>query len=150
MGFEQLADLKKQLASENTPEKQVAKQSTKAKKLSPVDPVVLVIGKLQKLFPKTFPKNPAPKVPLKIGILEDLQARSEEIRISHDDLKLAIKTWCKSSRYWQSCKEGASRINLDGNFDGVVESKGAAQAKAMERKQIKQKHTSNSEKTTFG
>lgn len=132
MGLEKLAELKKQLAAEAKP--QLPAKQTKPKNSAPVDPVVLIIGKLQKLYPKAFPKNPTPKVPLKIGILEDLQARSEEIGISTEDLQLAIKTWCKSSRYWQACKEGADRLDLDGNPDGVVEVTGAAHAKGMVKK----------------
>lgn len=137
MGLEQLAELKKQLAEEKK-SKQPTKQA-KTKNTNPVDPVVLIIGKLQRLYPKAFPKNPAPKVPLKIGILDDLQLRSEEIGISKEDLQLAIKTWCKSSRYWQACKEGADRIGLDGKPAGVVEATGAAHAKGMVRKQAKAK-----------
>lgn len=135
MGLEQLAELKKQLIEEKKSQ-QHAKQKI-SKNTNPVDPVVLIIGKLQKLYPKAFPKNPAPKVPLKIGILEDLQLRSDEIGISKEDLQLAIKTWCKSSRYWQACKEGADRLDLDGNTAGVVEATGAAHAKGMIRKKIK-------------
>lgn len=129
MGFEKLADLKKQLSVEVK-----AAKSTKPQKATSVDPVVLIIGKLQKLFPKTFPKNPNPKFPLKVGILDDLYARSDEIGISNEDIQLAIKTWCKSSRYWDATKEGAARIDLDGNPAGVVDAKGAAQARAMARK----------------
>jgi ProP effector len=140
MGLEQLAELKKQLAEEKK-SKQPANQA-KTKNTNPVDPVVLTIGKLQRLYPKAFPKNPAPKVPLKIGILEDLQLRSDEIGISKEDLQLAIKTWCKSSRYWQACKEGADRLDLDGNTAGVVEATGAAHAKGMIRKKIKTQETS--------
>ncbi|MFQ6403240.1 ProQ/FinO family protein [Methylophilus sp. 'Pure River'] len=129
MGLEKLADLKKQLSAEAKSAK-----PTRSQKTASVDPVVLIIGKLQKLFPKTFPKNPNPKVPLKVGILDDLYARSEEIGISKEDIQLAIKTWCKSSRYWNASKEGAVRVDLDGNPAGVVEAKGAAQARAMARK----------------
>lgn len=141
MGLEQLAELKKQLAEEKK-SKQTANKS-KNKNSNPVDPVVLIIGKLQRLYPKAFPKNPTPKVPLKIGILEDLQARSEEIGISKEDLQLAIKTWCKSSRYWQACKEGANRLDLEGNPDGVVEAADAAHAKGMVRKQARSKKISS-------
>ncbi len=139
MGLEQLAELKKQLAEEKK-SKQPANQ-VKTKNTNPVDPVVLIIGKLQRLYPKAFPKNPTPKVPLKIGILQDLQMRSEEIGISKEDLQLAIKTWCKSSRYWQACKEGADRLDLDGHPVGVVEASGAAHAKDMVRKQAKTKQS---------
>lgn len=137
MGLEQLAELKKQLAEEKK-SKQPANQA-KTKSTNPVDPVVLIIGKLQRLYPKAFPKNPKPKVPLKIGILEDLQQRSEEIGISKEDLQLALKTWCKSSRYWQASKEGADRLDLDGNPAGVIEATGAAHAKGMVRKHAKDK-----------
>lgn len=139
MGLEQLAELKKQLAEEKKSKQQSNK--TKIKNTNPVDPVVLIIGKLQSLYPKAFPKNPSPKVPLKIGILEDLQLRSKEIGISKEDLQLAIKTWCKSSRYWQACKEGADRLDLDGNPAGIVEATGAAHARGMVRKQAKPKQT---------
>lgn len=139
MGLEKLAELKKQLALE-AKSQQPAKQA-KPKSATSVDPVVLIIGKLQKLYPKAFPKNPAPKVPLKIGILEDLQARSNEIGISVEDLQLAIKMWCKTSRYWQACKQGANRLDLDGNPIGIVEATGAAHAREMVRKKNKAKKT---------
>ncbi|MCY0855066.1 ProQ/FINO family protein [Cupriavidus sp. D39] len=35
--------------------------------------------KLQQRFPKTFPKNPAPKVSLKIGLFEDLILHAREL-----------------------------------------------------------------------
>ena len=66
MGFEQLAPLKDQLAEQakaDEAEKQKKKKDTPAKKNpAPVDPVVHIIGQLQKQFPKAFPKNPAPKL----------------------------------------------------------------------------------------
>lgn len=139
MGLEQLAELKKQLTEEKKSKQPV--NQAKTKNTNPVDPVVLIIGKLQKLYPKAFPKNPAPKVPLKIGILEDLQLRSDEIGISKEDLQLAIKTWCKSSRYWQACKEGADRLDLEGNTAGAIGATGAAHAKGMVRKQAKAKQS---------
>ncbi|KAG1451339.1 hypothetical protein G6F57_016190 [Rhizopus arrhizus] len=42
---------------------------------TPVDPVVVAISRLQRQFPKAFPKNPAPKLPLKLGVLADLRSR---------------------------------------------------------------------------
>src|ERR1700730_1182273 len=120
MGFEQLAELKKQLTKEAAqqagaaqrrpkdtggskakpaanarpaanakpaanarPEanaKPAANAKTAAKaRLAAVDPVVLVIGKLQKRFPAAFPKSPAPKIPLKVGILEDVLAHADQL-----------------------------------------------------------------------
>jgi ProP effector len=143
MGFEQLAELKKQLAEQV--EKTKPQRTVKAKKPKhePVDKVVFIIGRLQKLFPLAFPKSPSPKVPLKVGILEDLQARSEEISISKDDLQLAVKTWCKSPRYWSVTKEGAVRIDLEGHPAGIVEANGAAQARMMASKHFKAKQTTS-------
>lgn len=143
MGFEQLAELKKQLAEESKQAKPQKAEKLKQPKSEPVDKVVLIIGRLQKLFPLAFPKNPSPKVPLKVGILDDLQARSEEIDISKDDLQLAVKTWCKSPRYWSVTKEGAVRNDLEGNPAGTVEANGAAQARMMASKHFKAKQTAS-------
>src|ERR1700712_1442384 len=64
----------------------------------PVDPVVVHIGRLQKRFPEAFPKNPAPKVPLKIGIFEDLIPFIAELKLTQPELRDAIKVWCRGSR----------------------------------------------------
>lgn len=71
MGFEQLAALKDQLAKqaeESRLAKQVKAASAPATNQStPVDPVVLSIARLQKRFPKAFPRNPAPKSAIEGG-----------------------------------------------------------------------------------
>lgn len=110
----------------------------KQQKESKVDPIVLVIGRLQKLFPVAFPKKPAPKVPLKVGILDDLIARSVEIRITEEDLKKAIQAWCKSQRYWSVIIEGAIRVDLYGNPAGSVDTSGALQARSLLKKHQKE------------
>src|SRR5690606_3236185 len=106
MGFEQLAALRDQLAAEAAKNKRPANQSSsgKDKALRPsqadkpakakpqgknrqaptprrepqpqVEPVVLNISRLQRQYPKAFPKRPEPKVPLKLGIHNDLYAQS--------------------------------------------------------------------------
>ncbi len=134
MGFEKLATLKQQFADEaKAAQRQNTAKAAKttAPKTPAVDPVVLIIGKLQKLFPKTFPKNPAPKVPLKVGILKDLVAQSETIKIAEEDIKLALKTWCRGARYWAVTVEGAERIDLDGQSAGSVSATEANQAKML-------------------
>jgi ProP effector len=142
MGLEKLAELKKHLAKNSTDfQSNTAVNGKKTKKNAPVDPVVLIIGRLQKAFPVAFPKSPSPKVPLKVGILDDLNSRSEELGISPENLQLALKTWCKSPRYWSAVKPGATRYDLDGNSAGTVESNGAAQAQAMAKKHTKAKQT---------
>src|SRR5471030_3344822 len=98
----------------------------------PVDPVVLTIGKLQKRFPKAFPKNPSPKVPLKIGIFEDLLAHATELALSETELRAAIKIWCRGSRYWTSMVEGAIRVDLAGEEGGRVSPEDGVRATKLE------------------
>jgi ProP effector len=172
MGFEQLAELKEQLAKEQQakraqakpkPAKPVAKPPRAPRpeprsvdaprpagarpdaprhaaaraapvvvKSKPVDPVVLTIGKLQKRFPKAFPKNPSPKVPLKIGIFEDLLAQATELALSETELRAAIKIWCRGSRYWTSMVAGAVRVDLSGEEAGRVSPEDGVRALKLE------------------
>ncbi|KFX61117.1 ProQ/FinO family protein [Paraburkholderia fungorum] len=168
MGFEQLAELKKQLAAaraEAAPAaKPVAKPGAKpARKPSPprraapvhkhqahqadarpaaeakpaadarpVDPVVKSIGRLQKRFPNVFPKNPAPKLPLKVGIFEDLVVHAKDLSLSEAELRDAIKTWCRGSRYWKCLVEGAARVDLTGAEAGKVTAQEAAGAQRLQ------------------
>jgi len=173
MGFEQLAELKKQLTREakaKAREKAEAakpqssgapaqKQGQKPQGQKPtrgprpakasrphagapaqakppapqVDPVVHVIGKLQKRFPAAFPKNPAPKVPLKIGILADLVAQAESLNLSEDEIREAVSTWCRGSRYWACLTDGAPRVDLNGEPAGVVTTRDATFARKQAR-----------------
>lgn len=142
MGFEQLAELKKQLAAKAKAERPVNPQpkaqarskasAPRKQQENPVDPVVLTIGRLQRLFPKAFPKNPAPKLPLKIGIHKELLAKASEIKLEEAAITEAVKTWCRGTRYWASIVEGAPRIDLEGNPAGEVTARDAAQARALE------------------
>ena len=181
MGFEQLAELKKQLAAarrEAAPAaksdaksgsrpaskdaskpaaKPVAKDASKpgarparkpapprraapaaasdakpAVEAKPVDPVVKSIGRLQKRFPIAFPKNPAPKLPLKVGIFEDLVVHARELSLSEAELRDAIKTWCRGSRYWTCLVEGAARVDLTGAEAGKVTAQEAAGAQRLQ------------------
>ncbi|MDE2286869.1 MAG: prop effector [Burkholderiales bacterium] len=159
MGFEQLAELKKQLAKEAREAKEKSRQGANpaakparpahparpsrpaqpkangqaAAKSEPVDPVVRVIGKLQKRFPVAFPKNPAPKVALKIGILTDLLAHAEELALSEAELREALGTWCRGSRYWACLTDGAARVDLAGAPAGQVSERDAAFARRQAR-----------------
>ncbi|CAB3645157.1 ProQ/FinO family protein [Trinickia soli] len=98
-------------------------------KAQPVDPVVRVIGKLQKRFPAAFPKNPAPKVPLKVGVLADLIAQASELQLSEAEIREAVSTWCRGSRYWACLTDGAARVDLAGEPAGVVTARDAAFAR---------------------
>ena len=125
MGFEQLASLRDELALQAATEKSLKRQNkagnrTSAKQVTQVDPRVLIIGLLQKKFPLAFPKKPAPKVPLKIGIHKDILEQAEQLGISKNELRAAIKTWCMGNRYWECLVEGSVRIDLNGNVSGQV------------------------------
>ncbi|MBT2795077.1 ProQ/FINO family protein [Paraburkholderia strydomiana] len=98
----------------------------------PVDPVVKSIGRLQKRFPNAFPKNPAPKLALKVGIFEDLVVHAKDLSLSEAELRDAIKTWCRGSRYWKSLVEGAARVDLTGAEAGKVTAQEAAGAQRLQ------------------
>lgn len=137
MGFEQLAALKKELAAQAEREQRQAKprpkkprapaqRQSQARPKQPQtpqperDPVLVSIGRLQKHFPLAFPKKPDPKVPLKLGISNDLCARGKELGLSEEQIKEAVSTWCKGSRYWAAMVKDAPRLALDGTPDGTV------------------------------
>jgi ProP effector len=138
MGFEQLASLKEELerqAAAKKREKQPKKYTVlPEKKAVTVDPVVLIIGQLQKQFPLAFPKKPAPKVPLKIGIHKDLLGQVDQLGMSEHDIRAAIKTWCRGQRYWDCLVEDAVRVDLDGNSVGIVTKEEAQKTKQLKAK----------------
>ncbi|WP_420958555.1 ProQ/FinO family protein [Burkholderia gladioli] len=172
MGFEQLAELKKQLAKQRADAKPQGKSSTQAPAKSsgkpahkpggrpaaaggkpssgkpaqaqarrpapaadakPVNPTVLAIGKLQRRFPAAFPKSPAPKLPLKIGIFKDLVAHTAELGLDEAQLRDAIKEWCRGSRYWACLVNGAKRVDLNGAEAGDVTAQQAAGAVRLDQ-----------------
>ncbi|MDR5741112.1 MULTISPECIES: ProQ/FinO family protein [unclassified Caballeronia] len=136
MGFEQLAQLKEQLSkqSKSAPAKKPSRPPRPATDAQqrPVDPVVHAIGKLQRRFPVAFPKNPAPKVPLKVGVIDDLLQRASDIGLTDAEIRNAIKVWCRGARYWSSLVEGAARVDLDGNPTGNVSAADAGRARQLE------------------
>jgi ProP effector len=139
MGFEQLAELRDRLRAEN---EQVKTDSTKQHKRGSSlqtktreqDPAVEAIWRLQKNFPLAFPVNPAPKVPLKEGILKDAEQHLELLGISNEQLKLAIATWCRGSRYWAGMIENAPRLDLSGQAVGAVTAAQALHAKQQAKR----------------
>ena len=150
MGFEQLAELKRQLVAQAEQEKRKSrKPSTRtggkpapARKPAPqggnrpaqetpVDPVVITISRLQKLFPQAFPKKPANKLPLKLGIHKDLYEQAETLKLTQAEIKEAVKTWCQGSRYWACMVEGAPRLDLSGTPAGEVTAAEAQHAKHL-------------------
>ncbi|MFF7709077.1 ProQ/FINO family protein [Pseudomonas sp. NPDC007930] len=134
MGFEQLAELRDRLAAEKRQAKADTPQRPKRAPTPPAkpraqDPAVEAIWPLQKHFPLAFPVSPAPKVPLKEGILKDAAAHLERLGITQEQLKLGIATWCRGARYWACMVEGAQRLDLDGQPAGVVTASQALHAK---------------------
>jgi ProP effector len=138
MGFEQLASLRDELAQQAAAEKSLKRQNQKksgkavsAKKTATVDPLVPIIGLLQKTFPMAFPKKPASKVPLKIGIHNDIVEQAEQLGIDNNDLRKAIKAWCWDNRYWECFIEDAVRVDLNGNTAGQVTKADADRARKL-------------------
>lgn len=140
MGFEQLAELRDHLRAEKKAGKADSAVPLKRKSPSQVkprdlDPAVEAIWPLQKHFPMAFPVNPAPKVPLKEGILKDAEQHLELLGITHEQLKLGISTWCRGSRYWASMVENAPRLDLTGQAAGIVTAGQATYAKQQATRQ---------------
>lgn len=141
MGFEQLAELRDRLRADNEHVKtditnQRKRESSPPTKPREQDPAVEAIWRLQKHFPLAFPVNPAPKVPLKEGILKDAEEHLELLGIPGEQLKLGIATWCRGSRYWTSMTENAPRLDLSGQAVGVVT---AAQALHAKQQTVRQR-----------
>ncbi|VWD10540.1 ProQ activator of osmoprotectant transporter prop [Burkholderia lata] len=165
MGFEQLAELRAQLAAKAKQERNAKRPAApadtgakpksgdqpqrgakpaaaggkaphrakpaSAKQSAPVDPVIVAIGKLQRKFPRAFPKNPAPKVPLKVGIWDDLAREAQAVGLTEAELREAMSTWCRGNRYWSCLVEDAVRVDLQGNEAGRVTHDDAARARRL-------------------
>lgn len=142
MGFEQLSSLREELAQQAATEKSLKTQKkidhgASAQKARKVDPLVLIIGQLQKKFPLAFPKKPAAKVPLKIGIHKDILEQAEQLGIDKKDIRAAIKTWCWGNRYWECMAENAVRVDLNGDAAGQVTQVDAEQAVMLKKRRQK-------------
>ncbi|MBU2976903.1 RNA chaperone ProQ [Alteromonas sp. C1M14] len=107
-----------------------------------------VIAFLAESFPNCFSTEGEAR-PLKIGIFQDLAARLEnDERISKTLLRSTLRHYTNSWRYLHSIKEGAYRVDLDGNQDAQIEKEHAdhaklqldeSKAKAAEKRKAKQK-----------
>ncbi|WP_130392944.1 ProQ/FinO family protein [Cupriavidus agavae] len=104
---------------------------------SEVDQTVVLLGKLQKRFPLAFPKKPAPKVALKVGILEDLLGVKDELRLSAEEIRAVLSMWCRGIRYWEAMVEGAPRVALDGTVVGQVTESDAIRARQLRGRRAK-------------
>lgn len=155
MGFEQLAKLRDRLRAEKAPTKvdsAIRPKRKPAGNLKPreQDPAVAAIWPLQKHFPLAFPVNPAPKVPLKEGILKDAEQHLQLLGLTLEQLKLGISTWCRGTRYWAGMVEDAPRLDLNGQPAGVVTAAHAMFARqqaSRQRGQDRRSRASQKERT---
>jgi ProP effector len=81
------------------------------------------IAKLVMAFPAALTHDPVRVQPLKLGIKDDLYARSD---ISLRRITAALRSYCNSANYLAALKQGAVRVDLAGQPTGNVT---AAQAK---------------------
>jgi sRNA-binding protein len=78
----------------------------------------IVQAALASHFPNTFFVRPQTKLPLKIGIREDILAEWPEIDAGL--LDTALRDYTAGTRYWDVLIAGADRIDLNGNPSGIV------------------------------
>ncbi|MCY1337091.1 RNA chaperone ProQ [compost metagenome] len=147
MGFEQLAELRDRLraqAEQSRPAKPESKPKPKRaegpkQRREPVSPEVEIIWRLQKHFPLAFPRNPAPKVPLKQGIFDDAQQHLDALGVTAEQLKQAIGAWCQGGRYWACLVENAERVDLQGQPAGQVTAAQAVYAKKLASRRARER-----------
>lgn len=87
-----------------------------------------VIAYLVETFPKCFTLAGDAK-PLKIGIFQELSERlKDDERVSKTLLRSSLRHYTNSWRYLHSVKEGAFRIDLEGQNDAEIEKEHADHA----------------------
>jgi sRNA-binding protein len=69
------------------------------------------------------------RLPLKVGIFHDLKAALGG-KVSQDQLSRALGTYCSAPNYQRRLKDGAARIDLDGQRAGTVTPSEAMWARA--------------------
>ena len=89
------------------------------------------IKELATAFPVAFTLDSSLVRPLKLGIKDDIYARSD---ISHRRIMAALRSYCSSANYLTACTQGAVRVDLAGESAGGVtgvEAEHAVQAIAL-------------------
>jgi len=91
-----------------------------------------VIALLAELYPKCFSVYQGRRRPLKLKIHLDIQAAQAALdgAITPAELHRALGTYCSNQVYLGHTREGAQRIDLDGNPAGTVTADEEAHAKA--------------------
>ncbi|MFZ7136020.1 RNA chaperone ProQ [Avibacterium avium] len=87
-----------------------------------------IIAYLAEKFPRCFFLEGEAK-PLKVGIFQDLaEALADDEKVSKTQLRQALRLYTAGWRYLYACKEGAERVDLQGNPAGVLEKEHAEHA----------------------
>lgn len=80
-----------------------------------------IIAYLAEKFPLCFILEGEAK-PLKIGLFQDLaEALKDDEHVSKTQLRQALRQYTSNWRYLHGCREGAQRVDLNGNPVGVLE-----------------------------
>lgn len=97
-----------------------------------------IIAYLAKQFPNCFTIEGDAK-PLKIGIFQDVVARMAiDEQFSKTKLRVALRTYTANWRYLHCLKDGAYRVDLDGNQCDVI-TKEQAEHASLQLKESKEK-----------
>nr|P44286.3 RecName: Full=RNA chaperone ProQ [Haemophilus influenzae Rd KW20] len=87
-----------------------------------------IITYLAEKFPLCFVLEGEAK-PLKIGLFQDLaEALQDDERVSKTQLRQALRQYTSNWRYLYGCREGAVRVDLQGNPAGVLDAEHVAHA----------------------
>ncbi len=111
------------------------------------------VNKMCEAFPKAFIKE-GPAVPLKIGIFDDLRKiinEKPELGITISMARAALRLYTSRLKYLYSLKEGAKRVDLEGNEVETVTPEHAMFAKERfkdinEKRKLKKKALKEKEK----
>ncbi len=117
-------------------EQQIETQTTETAKTTMS--VKETIAYLAEKFPLCFTVEGEAK-PLKIGLFQDLaQALENDEKVSKTMIRQAMRGYTMGWRYLNACKEGAERVDLDGNPAGTIDAAQAEHAAKtlMESKKI--------------
>jgi sRNA-binding protein len=96
------------------------------------------IAELVAAFPDAFTLDPTLVRPLKLGIKDDLYARSS---MSRRRITAALRAYCNSAQYLAVCKEGAVRVDQSGSAGRRCNrDRGGARASATKCQTCRQDH----------
>src|SRR5262249_62314408 len=110
-----------------------------------------IIALLAEGWPRCFMLAEDRRLPLKVGIFHDLKAALGG-KVSPDHLSRALRTYCSAPDYQRHLKDGAARIDLDGQRAGTVtpsEAKWARASRAERRGKYHSKHAPGAERSAL-